>query len=147
STPITSSDDVNDFIEQWLNDEEDRFLVDLNKLPDHFNEDLMAHFNIQLEVDQLKDDIYNLIFTTFTYLVEKNGEKTTKVFTLDLANDHIFDLSEIINLENKKVFKKFHKVIKKVVKNDEQLVESIDADALEQVLTKYEQLEWSIHEN
>jgi len=147
STPITSSDYVNDFIEQWLVAEEDRFLVDLNRLSNRLTDDMMAHFNIQLEIDQLTADIYNLIFTTFTYLGESSGEHTTKVFTLDLANDHIFELTEIINLDDEKVFNKFQKIVNKVIKNDEQIVESIDVSSFERSLNEYEQLEWSIHED
>lgn len=147
STPTTSSDHINDEIHQWLEEEEKHFFNDLKQLKHRFNDDMVGHLNIQLEIDAINDHLYNLIFTTYTYLGGANGENKTKVFTIDLEKDHIFVIDDMIPLQDKKAFKNFQKTVQQIITNDESLMMTVDIESLDNALVAYDQLEWSIHED
>jgi len=62
STPTTSSDYINDFIEDWVQTAKQNFLMRYEEFIDFTTDELVAHFNIQLDIEAVTDDIYNLIF-------------------------------------------------------------------------------------
>ena len=147
STPTTSNDYINEYIKNWLDEQEREFFAQLKGFSGNFHEDMMAHLNIQLDIDEINEHIYNLIFTTYTYLGGANGENKTKVFTVDLESDQIFELVDIINLQDEKKLKTFKKIVSKIVADDETLIATVDIESLENFLLQHEQLEWSLHKN
>jgi len=145
STPTTSSDYINDFIEDWVQTAKQNFLMRYEEFIDFTTDELVAHFNIQLDIEAVTDDIYNLIFTTYTYLGGANGESKTNVFTVDLNKDLVYDLTDLIKLDNQKSFKKFSETVDQSV-NDSELIDVVDKKLLHDALTHYDLLEWSINE-
>src|SRR5699024_6447880 len=55
STPTTSSDHINEHIQNWLDGEERQFFTQLKSFPSSLYDDFVAHFNIQLEIDRIND--------------------------------------------------------------------------------------------
>src|SRR5699024_7571566 len=87
------------------------------------------------------------MFTTYTYLGGANGENKTKVFTVNLDDGYIFELVDLIELQDKDKFKAFNKIVNRTVVDNESLNETINEQSLKDSLAVYDHLEWSIHQN
>lgn len=145
SKPTLKGEKVNQLIHSWLEEQEDDFLNSLKELEGNLNENFRAHLNIPIETEQVSQHLYNLIFRPYTFSGGANGLNTVKSFTINLEDDKVYNLDEIIDVENEDFLVELRKLIESQLNENENLSIYVDQDLLNEALHSLDELEWSIN--
>ncbi|WP_413380963.1 polysaccharide deacetylase family protein [Alkalihalobacillus sp. 1P02AB] len=141
--PETGIEAIDKNVHEWLRNKEKEFLeqVDLNK--DIFNEEHLAHLNIQMTTQQITSHIYSFIFSNYQYYGGANGNQDITTFTIDLKKGKILELEEVLAV-NKDSVDTIYQLAFSLLQEDEERFSFVFEDQLKDALTKPTNWKWSL---
>src|SRR5699024_5917329 len=134
SIPYTNIDEVDQFIKDWSNKQEQNFFDEVDKKGSFFGKRKQAQFTIDTEVDVLNNDLYHLTLNMTKTLDGKENTNSLKTvaFKKNQSDGNLVHLDEVIkDSEMKK--KDLITLLKKQAKD-------IDHDKLKKSLSELNQL-------
>ncbi|WP_152669088.1 PdaC/SigV domain-containing protein [Paenibacillus sp. DMB20] len=99
SSVLANSKEINTPIQTWVNDQEKKFLAEVEASAETLQGDHRAELNITVETNKINDHLYSLVFTSYQYIGGANGQSIIKPFNIDTADNKILNLSDIMTYD------------------------------------------------
>lgn len=145
SKPTTKGEKINKGIHEWLQHQENDFLNSLQEYEEILNEQYRAHLNILLQTEKVSEDVYNLMFTSYSFSGGTNGLNRIKSFTINLGEDKIYKLDDIMLVEDEDFQVELQKLVEKQIQRNITLSNYVDQNLLNKALKSLDELDWSIN--
>lgn len=103
SSVLANSKEINTPIQAWVNDQEKKFLAEVEADAEMLQGDQRAELNITVETNKINDHLYSLVFTSYQFKGGANGQSIIKPFNIDTVDNKILSLSDIMTYDKASV--------------------------------------------
>ncbi|GGJ74514.1 polysaccharide deacetylase family protein [Virgibacillus salexigens] len=145
SKPIAESEAINKPIETWINQQEKKFLTNVEENNQLLDKDRRAHLNIHVETEKLADSLYSLVFTAYQITGGANGQETIKTFNVDVKGNKMLDLKDILKGKDE-AYDTIRTSVREQIDQNEDLKPYVFQDAMEDALRNPVNWKWSLNE-
>ncbi|WLR42536.1 polysaccharide deacetylase family protein [Bacillus carboniphilus] len=142
SYPVSENQELNSEINDWVEDQKTLFLKKVEENKEILNENYRASFSVKVDTNQLSDQMYSLVFSSYLFPGGANGKQSMKVFNINTSTNEFIHIDDVFKDRNS--MKPIGKLIQNEMDNNEILSANIDRSMLEQKLNSPEEWNWSM---
>lgn len=142
SSILANSKEINKPIQSWINDQEKKFLAEVEAGAELLQDEHRAELKITVETNKINDHLYSLVFHSYQIIGSANGQSLIKPFNIDTADNKILTFSDIIDSDGL-ALGPITSIVKRELKK-EQNVNEIEAE-LQMLFENPSEWNWSIH--
>lgn len=143
SSVIANSKKINTPIQTWVNDQEKKFLAEVEAEAKTLHGDHRAELNITVNTNKINDHLYSLVFTSYQITGGANGQSNIKSFNIDTADNKILNLSDIMT-NDKAAIDHIMSIVKVELKKQKNVNPYVFEEELEKSIKNPSEWKWSI---
>lgn len=144
SRPYTEDATINESINEWINQQEKEFKVNMEKWTEDGADTVhRGHLNIQVETEEIAEMIYVLEFEAYQIAGGANGINRSKAFVIDLNENEQLHLFDVIH-KNEASIQNIQNLIREELYSRQDVVDYLFEDKIEDELEELDSIEWSV---
>lgn len=144
SNVLTNSKEINNPIQSWVNDQEKKFIAQIETGAKTLRDDNRAELNIAVDTNKMNDHLYSLVFTSYQITTgSANGQSIIKTFNIDTAENKMLKLSDIMTYD-KAAVDHIMSIVKEKLKKQKNVYSYVFEAELQKAIKNPSEWKWSI---